>query len=204
MFVRMLVAAVLATFWLMIWGFLFWAVLLPENSGLLNVTRQDELARVLREHLPQEGTYYIPHAHQEHGDGAVDATTDGTIAMVHFAPAGGDPLNLATYGLGALHFFVTSFFLTILLTVALPALEGYRSRVLFMWGVALFGIVAIEWTDPVWYRVPWEYFLYVSGFLAVGWLGAALIIATLVYPSRGYTHVTDPGKPLWKRALDVD
>ena len=109
---------------------------------------------------------------------------NGTIAMIHYAPARGDPLAPETYVGSFVHFLVTALLASLLLAMMLPALGGYWSRAGFVFAVALFGIVAFRFAEPLWYRLPWDFFLYVALYLVVGWFMAALAIAAAVRPRR--------------------
>ena len=106
----------------------------------------------------------------------------GTIAMIHFAPNGGNPLAPVTWIVSFVHFVLTTLMASLLLVFALPVLESYGRRAGFVFAVAAFGIVAFRFTDPAWYRLPWDYFLYVGLYLITGWLAAALVIAAIVHP----------------------
>jgi hypothetical protein len=108
---------------------------------------------------------------------------DGTVAMIHFDPQGGNPLSAQTYVLSSLHFLASSLLASVLLTVALPVLGTYLRRAGFVAGLGLFAAFAVRLTDPIWYRLPWEFFLYSSIYLIVGWGAAALAIAAIVRPA---------------------
>ncbi|MEE8435965.1 MAG: hypothetical protein V3S64_14365 [bacterium] len=182
------------------WGYSYWDLILPPNTAFLDPPRQPALAEALRSYLPTAGTYFIPHDLEDHhpqADGSgrkEDAHHDedphtamvkqvkGTIAMIHFAPNGGNPLAPVTWIISFVHFVLTTLMASLLLVFALPVLESYGKRAGFVFAVAAFGIIAFRFTDPAWYLLPWDYFLYVALYLITGWLAAALVIAALVRP----------------------
>ena len=92
----------------------------------------------------------------------------------------------------------------LLLLVALPALESYARRVAFVCGLGVFAAVAVRLSEPILWHLPWGHFLHGATYDAASWLVAGLVLGAIVKPPRGVVHLTDPSKPLWKRALDVD
>lgn len=171
-------------------GYVYWAMLLPPNTALLDASDQPELARMLRSQLREAGSYLIPHA--AGGSGAQSneggghehmlPDLDGVVAMIHYDPQGGNPLSARTYILSFAHFIASALLASLLLAVALPALKTYRRRVGFVFGLGFFAAFTIRLTDPIWYGLPWNYFLYSLVYLIVGWGLAALATAALVRP----------------------
>lgn len=199
---RVIGGTLLGALVLMAWGYSYWDLILPPETAFLEAPRQPALAEALRSHLPAAGTYFIPHDSEEHPTETnrkereenagrdEDAHTTlvkqvkGTIAMIHFAPNGGNPLAPVIWIVSFAHFVLTTLMASLLLLVALPMLDGYGQRAGFVFAVAAFGIIAFRFTDPAWYRLPWDYFLYVALYLITGWLGAALVIAAIVRPKK--------------------
>ncbi len=128
----------------------------------------------------------------------------GPIVMLHYNLDGIDPFSLGTYLRGFLHFLVTTVVAGLILLLAMPGLDTFSRRVFMILGLGVFAAVAVRLSDPIWWRLPWPFHVYGSIFLITGWLFAGITMAWIIHPKRGYTHVTDSGKPLWKRALDVD
>ncbi len=192
MILRVAGGTVLGAMVLMVWGYAYWDLLLPPGSALLDAADQPALAAALRSRLPTAGTYFIPHDSEQgdeapgHGDphAALVEQVEGTIAMIHYLPEGGNPLSPRTYIQSFVHFLATTLLASLLLTWVSPALGGYRQRAAFVFAVAVFAIFAIRFTDPIWYRLPWAYFLYVALYLVSGWFVAALLIAAVVRPRR--------------------
>jgi hypothetical protein len=192
MMLRVLGGALSGALALMLSGYVYWAVLLPSGTALREVPDQAGLARVLGEFLPAGGTYFIPHAPAHGEDGhdedahhaAALAEVKGVVAMVHFDPQGGNPLSVRTYLLSFAHFLLSALLASLLLAAALPALKSYARRAAFVFGLALFAAFAVRLADPIWYRLPWSYFVYSLIYLVAGWGLAALAIAALVRPAR--------------------
>lgn len=212
MVLRTLGGALLSAVIFMVWGFLFWAILESPQGVLDPVPNEAGVMQVLKESLPATGSYFFPsHPGEEPGtDHAAEFEIymtrhrAGPIGLIHFRGSGVDPLSPDVYLFGFLHFFVSSLIAAFLLVLAIPIFDTYVHRVIFLTGLGIFGVVAVKFTEPIWWRLPWAFHLHVALFLVVGWFLSALVMAWIIRPERGYTHATDPNKPLWKRALDVD
>ena len=190
MILRVAGGSLLGAMVLMFWGYAYWAVLLPPGTALRDVHDQPELARALGSLLPRAGTYFIPHMAEheddpqsgEHSHAELSEALGGTVAMVHFAPGAGNPLSPLTYLLSTAHFLLSTVLASLLLLVALPVLKTYARRAAFVFGLAVFATIAVRLTDPIWYRLPWAYFLYASLYLIVGWGLTALVMAAVLRP----------------------
>ena len=84
--------------------------------------------------------------------------------------------------LGFIHQLITVLLLAALLSMALPALPRYLSRVVF---ITLAGIVAaffINLGDPIWWHHPWPLHLVAALHNVVAWFLAALLLAIFIKP----------------------
>ncbi len=211
MTVRVLVGAVVSALALLLWGFLFWAVLSVPGEVERAVPDEPGLMQTLRERLPASGTYTFPAPPARRA--ARDATAleafrqrnlAGPIGMIHWRSGGTDPLSPRNHLLGFLHLLAASFVAALLLAVALPALDSYARRAAFVFGLGVFAVLAVRLSDPVWWHLPWGHFLHAALYDGAAWFISGLVLGGIVKPVRGARHLTDPGIPLWKRALDVD
>ena len=190
MILRIVTGTVVGAAVLMALGYVYWALILPPNTALIDAADQPALALALRSQLTKAGTYFIPHAAAPsgaHGNGAAShehilPDLGGVVAMIHYDPQGGNPLSARTYILSFTHFLASTLMASLLLAVALPALKTYPRRAGFVFGLGLFAAFAIRLTDPIWYSLPWDYFLYSLSYLIVGWGLAALAISAVVRP----------------------
>ena len=211
MIFRTVAGAVICAAALMIWGFLFWVVLIPPGTTLKRLPGEVGLVRELAEAVPESGSYYFPlpplKDGTEQGPGVMESFRErhvsGPIGLLHYSRKGSDPFSMVTYLLGFAHFFLSALLAAILLMLALPALETFVGRAAFVFGLGLFATVAMRLGDPIWWKLPWEFHLTSALYHLISWLIAGLVLAAVVKPSVGYRHMTDPSKPLWKRALDV-
>jgi len=112
---------------------------------------------------------------------------------------GGDTLLL-----GLAHFFVSALMAAILLRMVMSVLTGYLGRVFFVFLLGVFAALTVRLSDPIWWNLPWDFFVHGAVMTVINWLLAGLVLAMIVKPQQGFVHETDPNRPLWKRALDVD
>jgi hypothetical protein len=212
MALRVLLGSLASALMLMLWGFLFWVVLSAPGGALRAIPDEPPLLETLLQSLPESGSYYFPLPPETTGaqQGPPDMEAfrlrhmAGPVGLLHFSREGADPLAFGMYARGFAHLFVSSFIAALFLLAAQPILDTYLQRVLFVFGLGLFGVVAMSLSEPVWWHLPWAHYLNGALFHLSGWFLAALVLAGTVRPSRGAPHVTDPSKPLWKRALDVE
>lgn len=212
MVARVLLGAAVSALALMLWGFLFWVVLSAPGGTVQPLPDEVPLMESLHQSIPRSGTYVFPTPPRpESGLEELPALEAyrlrhiaGPVGLLYFNREGTDPLSAGTYVLGLAHFFVASLLAALLLVLALPVLAGYVARALYVFGLGVFATVSMRLFDPIWWHLPWGHFLHSAVYHAASWLVAGIVLAGIVKPHRGAVHLTDPSKPLWKRALDVD
>lgn len=210
--IRVLLGTLLSAVALALWSLLFWVVLSGPGSGVRAVPNEPALIQMLQAQLPRSGTYYLPEPPKPQPGVARSAALQGfrqreaagPIALIHFNREGFDPLSPKAYLALAAQALAASLVAALLLRLALPALEGFVQRAGFVFGLGVFGALAVRLSDPLWWHLPWSYYLHGAVYDAVSWLVAGLVLAAVVRRPRGAQHFTDPSKPLWKRALEVD
>ncbi len=194
------------------WGFLFWVVLTTPAGSLQSAPEQTVLMETLRDALPETGSYLVPlpagGRAGEDPQAVLERYTalhvQGPIAMIHLRREGGHPMSPLVYARGFLHFFGSALLAALLLLSCLTVLNSFPRRAFFVFWVGLFATVAIKFSEPIWFHLPWPHYLRSALYHSVGWLLAGIVLGIVVRPRRGAVHDTDPAKPLWKRALDVD
>ncbi len=210
--VRMLLGAVISAAVLLVWSVLFWMVLSAPGKAVRAVPDETALMQSMREAVPGAGAYYFPMPPGP-GPGAERASVveafrrrhvHGPVGLLLINPEGSDPLSPRTYLLAFGHALLASLVAALLLRIALPVLESYLARALFVFLLGVFAAVAVQLSDPIWWRLPWSHHLHGAAYHVLTWLLGGLVLAAVVKPRRGAVHVTDPRQPLWKRALDVD
>ena len=123
---------------LFLWGFIFWGTNPLPYSVLPHPKDEVQLGAMLREQLPDSGTYVLPHP-SDPPETMSKLSLDGPIATIHFLREGRAPMEPRVLIVGFFHGFAVVLMLAMLMTIALPALRTYGSRVRF---ATLFGIAS--------------------------------------------------------------
>lgn len=209
---RVLLGTVISAVALALWSVLFWVVLAGPGGGVRAVPDEAGLMQTLQAQLPRSGTYYVPMPPQPQPgvprDPALQSfrqrEISGPIALIQFNRRGVDPFSTMAYLRLAAQTLAASLIAALLLRAALPVLEGFVQRVGFVFALGVFAAVAVRLSEPLWWHLPWPYYLHGAVYDAGSWLVAGVVLGAIVKRPRGARHLTDPSKPLWKRALDVD
>ena len=187
--VRLLVAVVLAAVVHFAWGFAFWTKVPLSKEMVQKLPDGDRVARVLEETVPETGVYFYPAGDcpmcsedKEAVAKFMAACRRGPLVQVTYRKEGVEPMSAAGMGAGFGQLAAGSL-LAGLLLLAGPALETYLSRVLFVFGLGVFAVVAIHFANPVWFHHPWKFTLYQSLFDVVGWLLAGAVLAAIIRPA---------------------
>ena len=173
-----LVAAVV----LFVWGAIFWAN--PFTYSLLPRAKdQAQLGALLREQLPESGTYLLPHpsGSQEEMN---KLSLAGPIATIYFQREGGPGMDPRSFAFGFLHGWLVVLLIGILMTIALPALATYCSRVRF---AVILGILVGLFTHVgsiIWWHYPRTLPLLNALYELGGSLLIGLVLAAFIKPAR--------------------
>jgi hypothetical protein len=185
---RVVIAAILAAVVLMAWGMVFWAVSPLPYVVFHPLPNGDALAGTLKENIPESGVYFYPFQDPSVRGEAAEALMakhrQGPLVQVFYRKDGVDPLSPETYALGFANFFFSALIAGGLLLMAAVNLASYGSRAAFVFLVGLFATVSIHLATPIWFHLPWPYFLLMAAYHTVGWLLAGLVIAAVVRPAK--------------------
>jgi hypothetical protein len=200
--VRLLVAVVLAAVVHFAWGFAFWAKSPLSKEMVQKLPKGDRVAGVLEESIPETGVYFYPAGDcpmTSDDQAAIDkfmaAHRRGPLVQVIYHKEGVEPMSVAGMGLGFVHLAAGSLLAGLLLLLALPALDTYLRRVLFVFGLGVFAVVALHFANPVWFHHPWKFTLLQSFFDVVGWLLAGIVLAAIIRPAgRAVAGSTRPAQ----------
>jgi hypothetical protein len=184
---RFILGSVIGAVVLFIWGAIFWMNPLPY-SVLPQAKDEGQLGAMLREHLPRSGTYLLPHP-SDPPETINKLSLDGPTATIHMIREGRPALEPRVFIVGFIHGFAVVLMIGMLMTIALPALPTYGSRVRL---ATLFGIASalfVHGGSVIWMHEgrAWHYVnaIYeVSSCVIVGLVLAAFIKPATV-PPRG-------------------
>lgn len=190
--IRLIVGAVLSAVVLFAWGFVFW-----YSSGIMYrfmhpVTDEAEVTQVLQKNIPESGAYIIPFpepdamsgANREKAAALLSSRLKGPIVEIAYRKEGLDPTSPNELVAGFCHYLAASLLAGVLLVLAQPGLQRYLARVLFVTVLGVFACVAIAFARPIWFHHPWPAVLYESGYNAIGWLLAGLVMALVIRPPK--------------------
>ena len=191
--IRMFVGALLSTAVLFGFGGWFWMASPFPNMMIKQVPNEDALVKVLKESLPESGVYFFPFGDRDTVTGKNGEASkkfqemheSGPIGQVVIRHEGAKMMDPNVFALGLSQYFVASLLMVVLLRLAVPGLESYLARVLFVTLIGVFASLAITLQQPIWYHHPWKMPLILAGYDAVSWLLAGLVLALVIRPSRG-------------------
>lgn len=187
---RLLIGALLAAVVLFVWGALFWVVLPLRFAVLRPVPGDEAVVSLLKKSLPQDGVYLSPFPDEERftadpkeaGAEFSRRQQEGPVLQITYRKDGVSPRSLAAFALGFGQVLLSSLLIGSLLTLALPGLPTYTSRVLFVFLAGVFAAVTVSLSPPIWFHQPWELPLFNALYHASGWFVAAFVLAAVVRP----------------------
>lgn len=185
---RMGLAALAAALILFFWGF-FWFGISPlakQSLQSLPSSAQPGIALFAATGLAS-GTYMSPSyddSTPEIAAQTVAAYAAGPVAMIHYRQTGVGFMDPAVMGVGFLHFFVSALLVGWLATRGGAPLPDFRRRWAFVAGAGLLIGFAGRFSEPIWYQLPWSFFVYYAAFDVTGWALAGLAMARILRPTH--------------------
>ncbi|CAM2065263.1 hypothetical protein SCOR_07780 [Sulfidibacter corallicola] len=170
--VGIIVAAALAMY---VWGMIYWG-LSPLPYLTWHQTRDDVAAgQALREHFPEQGTYYLPGEH--HGPEAKAELYDkGPIAFVHVTAPDGRPVHEPWVLVKGLVLCLSvAFLLAMVFRIGDIQAVGARLRVGLLAGAA--ATIMIDGGDMVWWYLPWDWKMAQAVYNLSAWFLTSLVLA---------------------------
>lgn len=185
---RLGLAALAAAFILFFWGFFWFGISSMARQVLpsLPETARPVIAAMAASGLPS-GSYMYPAYDDSTPEMTARTIADyaaGPVAMIHYRSQGAgfmDPVVMLT---GFVHFFISALIVGWLSVISGAPLPSFRARWLV---VAVSGILigfAGRFSEPIWYSLPWGFFLYYAAFDASGWSLAGLAMARILKPAN--------------------
>ncbi len=174
---RTAVSIATATFALLLWGMLYWMFLF-ELTGVYatSLAGGDAVAAALADAGAQTGTYFYPPRHSPiPQETFVSAHASGPFFEVRYVDHGIDPQNPIKMLWGTLHHLLLVGMAAGILWLAAAPSAARRFGIVLLAG--LLGTVFIQWGDPIWFHLPWDYALGITLYEGVGWVLVAGILA---------------------------
>lgn len=188
--VRIAIGAVISGVVLMVWGFVFWTVLPWTKCMTRPLPEGEKTAKVLTESIDESGMYFYPMpdeatmSDEDAMNSFLEQHKKGPLVQVIFRKEGLQPMDPAILGMGFAHFIVASILAGVLLTLALPGLQSYLARVLFVFLLGCFATFTINLSNPIWFHHPWSFALFQTSFDLVCWLLAGLVLGAVIKPKE--------------------
>lgn len=191
---RVLLATVVGAIVLFIWGFVYHATLGPTMDAYRSLDAQQEagLVAAMREHVPEQGAYFIPgmpDVSDMSAEQATQATENwsarheaGPLAMVIYNPEGRPAMAPIVFLKGLVVMLISTFIMSLMLRCGSPGGNSYAGRVGFVFMVAIFCAVITDAKLWVWFYFPTDYSLAQAADTVIGWLIVGIIMAAIVKP----------------------
>jgi hypothetical protein len=192
MIVRVVIGAVLGAAVLMGWGAAFWMVL-PFGAQVIHDLPHDEtIVRELKDADVDNGFYVSPamrrsQASAEENNASKEKYKAGPILYLTYRKDGVDLDDTTVLKVGAAHFVLCALIAGFLLAAAAPTLRSYLGRVVFIFLLGVFGALAFDLSNGIWFYHPWGYPILMAGFHAAGWLLAGIVMAAVIRAPRDQT-----------------
>jgi hypothetical protein len=195
---RVIIAVALAAVVQFAWGFAFHGPLGGLHATTSRAPDEAAVTQALGDTLPESGTYLLPlcpgcHASEEATKAFHARVAAGPLVQIHYQKAGFSMAQMPVLmGMGFGHVVLTTLLAAFLLRMALPALTGYFSRVLFVFGLGVFAAVGMRLGDAIWFHHHWMFPLGQVAFAAVAWLLAGLVMGAIIRPTDQHARATKP------------
>lgn len=178
---RVLIGAIVAGIAVFLWGFVFWGVSPLPYSSLSRTADDAAAGKVLMDHFPQTGTYFIPSQHNppEVQKALFDA---GPVAMVFFNREGKPMMSAMQMVQGLLHCIGISLIVALALFLLGSVAGSYGDRVRLVALMGLASALMAPIANIVWWYFPANWQLWNALYQAVAWLIMGLVLAHFVRP----------------------
>jgi hypothetical protein len=170
---------------LFIWGFISWAVM-DWHEYTINGNHEGVAAVVdgMGENLPETGVYYFP---PKPSDPAMEeAWTESHKIQPHglifYTKETGDIMPPSMFLRGFCVDVIASMMAVVLLIMALPNLQSYWLRVMFVLSLGVFGVMSVHLVHGVFFTMPLTWTVGVGIDLVVSWLLVGLVLGGIVKP----------------------
>jgi hypothetical protein len=183
---RLGLAALAAAFILFFWGFFWFGVspLAKQSLQSLPDAAAPGVAAFKAAGLAS-GTYMSPAYDDSTPQITAQTIADyaaGPVAMIHYHDGGVAFMDPGVMGMGFVHFFISALLIGWLYLRAGGPLPGFRDRWAFVVGAGLLIAFAGRLSEPIWYQMPWGFFLYYAAFDVTGWALAGMAMARILRP----------------------
>lgn len=192
--VRIVVATVLGGLVLFATNAASWMLLPWHGQSLRPLPESAAVIKLLRESAAPSGVYHYPALPPQQASPSTlrqweQQCLDGPrITKLVYRAKGGPPFEPATFVLSLVCNLGAAWLAAVLLSCAV-GLEGCVGRVLFVFGLGVFVVLATTLPEAIWWQLPAEFLLPTVADQLVGWLLVGLVLAWRIRPV-GQTKAT--------------
>lgn len=212
MVVKILAGALLSAGLMVVWGVIFWFMLLQSGWVFQAFPGETGWQTRFETELPVSGSYYFP---LPKSSSTLDSFVEGvlrfqrmreagTTGVLHYIRSQSNSFSPYAFLATAGYLFLSALLGGITLLITLQSQSSYFARAMLLIWLGIVVSLAGRLMEPAILGLPWPYFLASALHSFTNWIIIGLVMAAFVRKSKGYIHYTDSSKPLWKRALDVD
>lgn len=154
---RLLVATLVGTLALFVWGMIFWGALVPGMDMFHAVPNEARITAAFTASGMPTGTYFTPWPRdtQESAKAFRERHLAGGFWKLSWIREGVDPASPRKLLHGALHHAAVAFLAALLIAVANG--KSFPARFLTVLLAGAMGTVFITLADPIWFHLPWDY-----------------------------------------------
>jgi hypothetical protein len=198
---RIGIAAVVGGIVLYIWAFISWMFIPWHMMGAL--PDQDAVRTALRETAAESGIYHVPMI--DHGtladlsdeekkaaeDAFKDKYREGPVALLLYKADGSNPMSVMTMIIGIVLEVLVAAVAAVLLTMAIPALPGFASRLGFVVLLGVFVIAAANLMNWNYMHYPFRFTMELAADGIVASLLLGIVLAIIITPHTDLGEVED-------------
>ncbi len=178
---KSVLAIVLATLAIFVWGAAFWMNPLP-NRMLKDTGADEALQDLMKENMTESGLYMLPSSHLEKAE-MQRLYSRGPIAMIFYHREGMVEMNKTSLFYSLIHNLFSVVLLALLMHMVRGSLVTYGSRIIFA-GLAGLGMAFFSnLTNAIWFFYPWDYALTGLIYDVTIWIVAGLVLGRFIRPS---------------------
>ena len=187
---QIIIGGIVGGITLFMWGYVSWVVLTWHFDTVKQHDGINAVVENVTDHIPESGVYYFPPMTFDQSDEEKMAsweerhrTEPHGYLILQAEP--GDPMLPMTLVKGFVADCVAAMMASLLLIAALPSLPNYRSRVVFVASLGVFGILSVYIVDGIFHDFPIRYTVGLAADTAIAWLLTGMAIAGVVKPRAG-------------------
>ena len=193
---RIIVAAILGTIVVFVWGAVSWTVLDLWGDEIRELPASEALVSEIGSTIDEPGAYVFPPMPDPPPDASeeeraalmqawTEASNEGPAGVLLVRPNGVEPMNPSMFIVGFLLEFGGALLISLVLAIAAQAGLGRAGRIVIGIGLVGFAVIAGVLVPGNFMILPADWVKAMAGDLAIGWSLAVVVIAFVVKSRSG-------------------